>query len=233
VTAAETLWAVGSYDDVRGVRTPWRISHEEIGRDVRAATAVLAELGVDGRRVLWCSMLAQAGQYWPYVCATVMVGARLSCADASYGEATRVSMFCRLMTYDAVFGVTEALLDGLDATGRSPADVFADVRLVGAHPGAYERLIEAGLAPVRVALCGPALAIAHEPGGPASVVADEWELVDVGDRIGITNLRPRAQSFHRTPIALRGTIVNGGIVPDAVSSRTATTTKEKRCPNAP
>jgi len=226
MTTAETLWAVGSYEDVRGVRTPWRISHEEIGRDIAAATALLAELGVNGRRVLWCSMLSQAGQYWPYVCATVMAGARLSCADASYGEATRVSMFCRLMHYDAVFGVTEALLDGLDATGRTPADVFADVRLLGAHPGAYERLVQAGLAPVRVALCGPALAIAYEPDGPARVAADEWELVGVGDGIGITNLRPRAQSFRATPIAVRGTLVHGGIVPDAVSSQTAATTKE-------
>jgi len=225
MTTVDTLWAVGCYEDGHGVRTSWRISHEEIGRDVGAATALLAELGVDGRRVLWCSMLSQAGQYWPYVCATVLAGARLSCADASYGEATRVSMFCRLMDYDAVFGVTDALLDGLDAIGRSPAEVFSDVRLLGAHPGAYERLVQAGLAPVRVALCGPALAIAHEPDGPAFVVADEWALADIGDGIGITNLRSRAQSFRRTPIALRGTLVHGGIVPDAVS-RTAATTKE-------
>jgi hypothetical protein len=226
MTKAETLWAVGTYEDGRGVRTPWRISHQEIGRDVAAATALLGELGVDGRRVLWCSMLSQAGQYWPYVCATVMAGARLSCADASYGEAARVSMFCRLMDYDAVFGVTEPLLDGLVAAGRTPAEVFADVRLVGAHPGAYERLGEAGLAPLRIVLCGPALAIAHEPDGPAFVATDEWELVNVGDGIGITNLRPRAQSFRRTPIAVRGTLVARGIVPDAVGLRTAATTKE-------
>ena len=67
-------------------------------------------------------------------------------------------MFLRLMEYDAVFGVTDAMLDGLEASDRAPADVFAGVRLLGAHPGAYERLVAAGLTPVRVALCGPALA---------------------------------------------------------------------------
>jgi hypothetical protein len=226
MTTTETLWAVGCYVDGHGVRAPWRISHEEIGRDIGTATARLTELGVGGRRVLWCSMLSQAGQHWPYVCATVLAGARLSCADASFGEATRVSMFCRLMDYDAVFGVTEALLEGLAANGTPPADVFADVRVLGAHPGAYERLLEAGLTPVRMALCGPALAIGHQPDGPAFVAADEWELVPIGDGIGITNLRGRAQPFRRTPIAVRGALVQGGIVPQTATSPTAVPTKE-------
>jgi hypothetical protein len=213
------LWAVGCYEDHLGARAPWRISHEEIGRDIGAATALLTELGVAGRRVLWCSMLSQAGQFWPYVCGTVMAGGRLSCADATYGEAMRVSMFLRLMDYDAVFGVTESLLDGLEALERPPAEVFAGVRLLGAHPGAYERLVGLGLEPRRVVLCGPALAIGREPGGPAFVFGDEWELVDTGDRVGITSLRPRAQQFIRTPTAVRGTIARGGVVPDAVTSK--------------
>src|SRR5262249_26373317 len=156
------------------------ISHQEINRDIGVATAVLTELGLAGGRVLWCSMLSQAGQHWPYVCGTVLSGAKLSCADSTFGEALRVAMFLRLMDYDAVFGVTRALLDGLEASGRATADVFASVRVVGAHPGAYERLVAAGLDPWRVALCGPVLAIGREPAGPAFVPADEWELVDLG-----------------------------------------------------
>ncbi len=130
------------------------------------------------------------------------------------------------MDYDAVFGVTEALLDGLAATARPPAEVFAGVVLLGADPGAYERLVEAGLSPVRVVLCGPALAVGHEPDGPAFVLADEWDLVDDGDGIGITNLRPCAESFRCTPIPVRGTMVDGGIVPDAASGLSAATNKE-------
>ena len=218
--ASPALWSVGSYEDEHGRHVPWRISHEEIGRDIGVAVDVLTDLGLGGKRLLWCSMLSQAGQFWPYVCGTVMAGSRLSCADSTYGEAMRVSMFLRLMEYDAVFGVTEALLDGLDALGRAPADVFAGVRILGAHPGAYERLAAVGLAPVYVALCGPALAIGREPGGPAFVASAEWELVADGNRaersrIGITSLRMRAQPFIRTPIAVRGTIVNGGVVPGA------------------
>jgi hypothetical protein len=215
VTATETkpLWAVGTYADEHGRPAPWEISHDEINRDIGVATSVLTELGVAGRRVLWCSMLSQAGQHWPYVCGTVLAGAKLSCADSTFGEAMRVSMFLRLMDYDAVLGVTPGLLDGLEASGRAPADVFASVRIVGAYPGAYERLAADGLTPWRVALCGPALAIGRGPGGPAYVPPSEWELVDLGDRVGITALQPRATAFIRTPIALRGTIVDRGIVP--------------------
>jgi hypothetical protein len=207
------LWGIGSYADERGRRIPWRISHDEIGRDIGVAVDVLTGLDLAEKRVLWCSMLSEAGQFWPYVCGTVMAGGRLSCADATYGEAMRVSMFLRLMDYDAVFGVTVSLLDGLEASGHSPADVFAGVRMIGAYPGAYERLVATGLAPVHFVLCGPALAIGREPDGPAIVAEAEWELAADGDGIVITSTNSRAQSFIRTPIAVRGTIVGGGVVP--------------------
>ena len=156
-------------------------------------------------------MLANAGQFWPYVCGTVLAGARLSCADATRGEATRVAMFLRLMPYDAVFGVTAAILDGLDEMARPYAEVFGGVRLLGAHPGAYERLQAAGLEPVRFVLCGPALAIGRAPGGPALAAAEEWELSADGDRVCVTALRPRAQEFVRTPVGARGKIVEMGV----------------------
>lgn len=215
---APALWGVGSYEDERGRRVPWRISHEEIGRDIGVAVDVLTGLDLTGKPALWCSMLSEAGQFWPYVCGTVMAGGRLSCADSTYGEAMRVSMFLRLMNYDAVFGVTEPLLDGLEASDHQPVEVFAGVRLLGAYPGAYERLVAAGLAPVHFARCGPALAIGREPDGPAFVAGAEWRLDTDGDRIVITSLQSRAQPFIRTPIAVRGTIVSGGVVPVAPSS---------------
>ena len=217
IQTSPALWGIGTYADERGRRVPWRISHDEIGRDIGVAVDVLTELDLTGQRVLWCSMLSEAGQFWPYVCGTVMAGGRLSCADSTYGEAMRVSMFLRLMDYDAVFGVTESLLDGLEASDRRPADVFAGVRLLGAYPGAYERLRATGLAPVHFALCGPAIAIGREPDGPAFVAGAEWELTAADDpdvkRVAISSLRSRAQPFIRTPIAVRGTIVRGGVIP--------------------
>ena len=48
------------------------------------------------------------------------------------------------------------------------------------------------------------------------MIAAEWELDRGRPRICVTSMQPRAQSFIRTPIAVRGTIVDGGVVPDAV-----------------
>ncbi len=205
------LWAIGSFDDEHNRRAPWRISHDEINRDIGGATKVLAELGVAGRGVLWCSMLSEAGQFWPYICGTVLAGGRLSCADATEGEAARVAMFLRRMPYGAVVGITSALLDGLDAMGRAYADVFAGVDIVGARPGAYERLEAAGLTPTRVVCCGPALAIGRAPGGPAYAAPDEWVFDEADGRVCVTALRPRAQEFVRTCTAVRGTVVDGGV----------------------
>ena len=82
MTQTEVLWAVGTYADSEGRAAPWEISHDEINRDIGVATNVLTELGVAGGRVLVCSMLAQAGQHWPYVVGTVLAGAWKRICDA-------------------------------------------------------------------------------------------------------------------------------------------------------
>jgi hypothetical protein len=204
------LWGVGTCDD-GATRAPWEISHEEIQREMGAAPARLRALGVDaGERVLFCSMLSEAGQFWPLVVGAMLTGAQLSCADANEGDAARVAMFTRLMTYRAALGITGALLDGFE----QPIDeVFADVAVVGARPDAYERLLAAGIIPYHFVLCGPALAIGREPGGPAYVDGDEWELDADGDRILITSKRTRATTFDRSPTAVRGVVVDGGVLP--------------------
>jgi hypothetical protein len=211
MNARETLWGIGSYVDSSGRRVPWRITHEEMGRDIDAATKALTELGVAGKRVLWCSMLSQAGQFWPYICGSYLAGARLSCADATAGEAARVGMFLRLMEYDALFGVTDAILDGFDEMGRRYDEVFADVRTVGALPGAYERLTDAGVAPTRFVLCGPAVAIGRAPDLPALVTSEEWELAAENGCICVSARRTRGQEFVRTPTGVCGEIVDGGV----------------------
>jgi hypothetical protein len=205
------LWGVGSYIDANGTRAPWEISHDEINRDIGVATNVIGELGVAGTGVLWCSMLSQSGQFWPYICGTVMAGSRLSCADATAGEATRVAMFLRLMPYGAVFGVTDAVLDGLDEMGKPYAEVFAGVRIVGAGPGAYERLADSGVTPTRFVVCGPALAFGREPGGPAFVAEPEWRLDIENEHVCVTARQTRAQAFDRTPVGVRGELVDGGL----------------------
>jgi hypothetical protein len=89
--------------------------------------------------------------------------------------------------------------------------VFADVRIIGALPGAYERLTSVGVAPTRFVLCGPAVAIARAPDRPALVASDEWELAAEDGHICVSARRVRAQEFVRTPTGVRGEIVDGGV----------------------
>jgi hypothetical protein len=213
------LWAIGRYEGPDGPVT-WEISHEEIERDLASAPRALAALGVAaGGRVLHCSLLSEAGQFFPLVIGTMLAGAQVSCADATSGDASRVAMFLRLLDYDAVLGVNGATLDGLDELGIAYPDAFARARVVAARPDALTRLAAAGIAAHLFVLCGPAVAIAPAPDAPA-VVADpgEWELGLSRGRVVVTNLRPRATAFAATATAVRGAVVDGGVVPESEGS---------------
>jgi hypothetical protein len=219
IDTARPRWAIGRYEGPAGPVT-WEISHEEIERDLGNAPRALATLGVGaGGRVLHCSLLSEAGQFFPLVIGTMLVGAQVSCADATSGDAARVAMFLRLLDYDAVLGVNAAILDGLDELGVAYTDAFARARVVGARPDALARLAAAGIAAHSFVLCGPAVAIAPAPGAPAVVDPGEWELGESNGRITVTNKRPRATGFAATPTAVRGTVVDGGAVPEAEGSQ--------------
>jgi hypothetical protein len=204
------LWGIGCYDAPSG-RVAWSIGNDEIRRDMGHATARLGELGVGaGDRVLFCSMLSEAGQFWPWIVGTMLAGSQLSCADATAAEALRVSVLLRDLAFRAVVGINEAILDGCDERGLSYDALFAPVEMLAARPGAYERLERAGLAPTRFALCGPAVAIAGAPGDPALVDATEWRLDEYDARVRVTNLQPRATAFDRTPVSTAAHVVNDG-----------------------
>ncbi len=155
------------------------------------AIPTLAGVGIGaGARVLWCTLLSEAAHFWPLFIGTMLGGAQFSLADATAPDALRVGMFVRRLEYRAVMGVNEAVLDGFDELGRPYAEVFGAVPVVGARPGAYERLRAVGLAPHWFVLCGPAVAIAVEPGGPARVDPAEWTLHEDGGRILVTSRLP-------------------------------------------
>jgi hypothetical protein len=210
----ETLWGVGSYEDGAG-RVPWEISHAEIQRDMGSAARTLATLGISsGKRVLFCSMLSEAGQFWPLTVGAMLSGAQLSCADANQGDALRVAMFTRLVEYRAVLGVTGAILDGLDMRGHPYAEVFGGVEIIGARPDAYQQLLAVGLRPYHFVCCGPAIAAGVAPGAPARFDTYEWRLeTDADGRVLVSNLQPRATTFVRACTAVYGELVDGGLIP--------------------
>lgn len=208
--AVATLWGVGHWVDDHGARVAWEVSADEINRAIGSAPARLASLGVErGDRVLFASMLSEAAQFWPLIVGCMLAGAQLSCADATNGEAVRVRMFTRMLSYRAAIGITGAVLDGLDDIGADYASVFGTVGVIAARPDAYGRLVTAGLTPHAMALVGPALAIASEPGGPLWVDEHEWLLdADVDGTVLVTNLRATATRFERTRTAIHGEVID-------------------------
>ncbi len=209
------LWGIGQYSGADRERVAWEVGGDEINRAIGAAPAALAAIGVErGERVLFTSMLSEAAHFWPLIVGTMLAGAQLSCADATAGEAVRVRMFSELIDYRCALGVTTEILDGLDELGTGYADVFGPIPVVAARPGAYERLEARGMAPQLFALVGPAVAIATEPGGPAWVDADEWELGLDEEWVTVTNRRDRATRFDRTRTSVRAEVIDGhGILP--------------------
>jgi hypothetical protein len=207
---ADDLWGIGCYDAL-GARHDWPIGNAEMGRDIGAASRRLGDVGIGaGDRVLFCSMLSEAGQFWPWIVGTMLGGAQLSCADATAGDAVRVAVLLRHLDFRAVIGVNEAVLDGCDERGAAYDELFAGVGVVAARPRAYERLERAGISPTRFECVGPAVAIARAPGEPAFVDADEWQLDEHDGRVLVTSLRPRVTTFDRTPVATTAHVVHDG-----------------------
>jgi hypothetical protein len=202
------LWAIATYDDGTE-RVDWPVSNTEIERAMGGAMATLSGLGVASpARALWCSVMSESAHFWPMMIGTMINGAVFSLADATRADALRVAMFARSLDLHAAFGINDAILDGLDDLDRAYGEVFGAIDVIGARPGAYERLVAAGLAPHWFVLCGPAIAISTEPGGAARVDAGEWSLDADGDRIVISSLKPRAKTFERAPTAVRGELVD-------------------------
>ena len=118
-------WGVGRYEDGDG-RVTWEISDAEIQRDMGERGARARRLGVTGGdRVLFCSMLSEAGQFWPFVVGAMLVGRAALVRRRQRGRrGAGRDVHCGSSQYRAVLGVTGAILDGLDALGHSYADTF-------------------------------------------------------------------------------------------------------------
>ncbi len=80
--------------------------------------------------MLLVSYLSQAIHVAPFERAAGKVGALYSSADASRFDAFRTASLVRQLQPSVVFGVDDAVLDGLADLERDPAEVFAAVRSV-------------------------------------------------------------------------------------------------------
>jgi hypothetical protein len=199
------VWNVGRYRAADGVH-PWPMAAGEWMADAAGAGQVLARLGAGpGRRVLIASALSEANVVWPLIVATMGTGAQHSCAENTATDAFRTRMFLRTLDYHAVLGIGEAMLDD------ELVELLRAVPVVAARPGAYERLVGAGLAPHRWLDVGPVLAIGDEPGAGAWFDPQRWTVTSEGGELLVSSPAPRLVTFDRLRTGVRGDVRDGRI----------------------
>jgi hypothetical protein len=206
-TASPPLWGVGSFRVGEKILA-YPVSQDDHGRDIPSAMKAVATLGLaQGKRALVLSMLSEAAQYWPVQIGLLVSKAQFSLADASRFDAFRTAMFLRAMHYDVVLGMNTDVLDGLDDLGHDYADIFADVPVLAARAGAYERLRDAGLSPRWWLHVGPTVAVECDQLQGAHIDDDEWEVDAEDGEVLISARKPRAIVIDRLHTAVSGEIV--------------------------
>jgi hypothetical protein len=185
-------------------------SEADRARDARSCEGLLALAGVGrGDDVLIVSMLSEAASYWPLLGACVARGARLSAADATPFDASRVRMFCRQLPLRAILGLHPSTLAGLRQLGADLAEVLRAVPVLGARPGAREELEALGLRPRLWLQVGPALALECAPGSGAHLDPGLWQAEAGAGEILITSRAPRLTPLARQRTGLRGRVEPG------------------------
>lgn len=219
------VWGISSYEAATGERVSYSAGTEEVNRDIASAVERLASLGVgEGDRVLVCSRLCEAAQWWPFTIAPMLLGAQVSLADSTPGDAMRIAMFCCELEYRAVVGVNDAVIEGLRDIGAEPGEVFSPAGVVGATPSAVSALGDASCELRPMTTLGPTVAMAEGPSEPLRVTADEWALGAHGGHITVSAVAARFEVFQQTRTAVRGTVVDSvtfhaETVPEPMSSK--------------
>jgi phenylacetate-coenzyme A ligase PaaK-like adenylate-forming protein len=204
---APAVWGVGRLV-VDGAVTPWPVSESDIDDEAEAAVAHMASLGVGaGDVVLIVALLSEAIHAVPLEKAAGLAGALYSAADATASDAARTEYLIRQLRPRAVVGVNEAVVSGLRARGREPADVFASVpAVVTADDAAWRLLVGAGLAPRRLAKIGPTSALECAARSGLHLDGERWEVVVADGRVVLEDRATRMTPCARLRTGFVGTI---------------------------
>lgn len=177
----------------------------------RAAAAQMRRISTHhlraGHYAVITSLFDESSQFLPTEEALHMAGLVSCMADASFFDAGRTESILRRFDIKAVIGVNTQLLDGLEAAGFQPAELFQGL-VVWARPGAWERLQSAtGIELRRWYEVGPAVAMECVAADGAHIDALEWDIDATADgEIVLTSRLQRTVDFSDYHTGLRGTI---------------------------
>jgi len=182
------------------------ISFRDAHADAAFGMRMFEQMGVSaGSMVMVTSGSSEYAHFWPYEIAVSQLNACVAIAENFIFDAGRSEMFMRRLPIKVAFGITDAILDGMDALKLDAAKAFAPAEVICARDGAATRLQDLGFAPWRMVTFGPAFGFVS-PEGETFYDTAEWLIEEARGELLITARNARALPLVRLPTGVRGSV---------------------------
>lgn len=204
--SAQTPWAIALLRLPSGFQ-PYAVSRRDMECDTAWAIKVFEWMGLQkGLPMHLIGAGSDNATLWPFENACIHLGIPFGMGEPVQIDSGRTDMFLRRFRMQAVLGLANGVLDGLQAAGRDLKKLLGETPVLAALPDACERLKAAGLAPWRMLQVGPIYAFESPDGGGARYDNSEWLVEDDGTQLLLTSLAPRACPFVRLQTGVRGKV---------------------------
>lgn len=203
--ADDSVMMIGCIRTAHATRS-YPVSFRDVHADARFGMKMFERLGMGaGSTVLVTSGSSEYAHFWPYQIAVAELEGCVAIAENFIFDAGRSEMFMRRLPIKIAFGISEAILNGMDSMNLDIAKAFAPAGLICARDGAADRLKAHGFAPWRMVSFGPAYGFVS-PDGESFYDDQEWLLEEVDGELMISARTARALPLVRMPTAVRGTV---------------------------
>ena len=207
--AANEPWMIGCIRTAQ-LTIPHPLTARDIDADSAFARSMFEHMGVaSGSTILFTSASSEYGQFWPYEQAIEAMGACVAVAENLIFDAGRSEMFMRRLDIDLAFGISEAILDGMQMMQLDTATAFGRAKKICARVGAADRLNQLGFKPWRLVEFGPAFGFVS-PEGQSFYDRNEWMIEAPSGEVLISACKARGDPVIRFPTGVRANIDQDG-----------------------
>lgn len=188
------------------------VSFRDVHADAAFGARMFRTMAVEaGSVVMFTSGSSEYANFWPYEVAVSDLEGCVAIAENFVFDAGRSEMFMRRLPVKVAFGITDAILDGMDALKLDAKTAFTPAGLICARDGAADRLKALGFSPWQMVSFGPAFGFVS-PSGETFYDNDEWLLEEAGGELLITARSARALPLVRLRTGVAGSVEDGRFV---------------------
>jgi len=203
--ADDSVMMIGCIRTAHGTRS-YPVSFRDIHADSRFGIAMFERMGVGaGSHVMVTSGSSEYAHFWPYQIAVAELEGCVAIAENFIFDAGRSEMFMRRLPIKVAFGISDAILNGMESMNLDVSKAFTPAETICARDGAADRLQALGFAPWRMVSFGPAYGFVS-PDGQTFYDEREWLLEEFDGELVISARTARALPLVRMPTGVRGTV---------------------------